>query len=244
MLRMFARYAGDNTNIRPFSDLARDLGSKDGLPPVTFIEPSLHHFPQNDDHPPADMCLGQAFLRDVYMKLSQSKQWKNMLLIITYDEHGGLYDHVVPPIADLRTQEGVISGAAPAAAPGFASLLTRYGVRVPTFVVSPWVPVGKGPDIVLDHCSIVKTILACFCGDSQPFLSDRVHASRSFEAFLTETSPRLPAPLPVPISCQPAVDPKERRGIITPPISRKKMRTSNIDYHDLTGMLGRLLGRT
>jgi len=48
------------------------------------------------------------------------------------------------------------------------------GLRVPTFIVSPWVPVGKGPDVTLDHCSIVKTILARFCGVERWFLSDRV----------------------------------------------------------------------
>ena len=92
-----------------------------------------------------------------------------------------------------------------------------YGVRVPTFVVSPWVRPGEA-HIVLDHCSILKTILACFCGDSQRFLSDRVHASRSFESFLTEASPRLDVRPADEVSCAPAVDPKPADGrIVTPP---------------------------
>jgi phospholipase C len=240
MLRMFARYAADNTNIVPISQLDRDI--EVGLPPLTIIEPAMHHFPPNDDHPVADMCNGQNFLRGVYDKLSKGKQWKNTLLIITYDEHGGFYDHVIPPTADLRTHDGsVLSKAAKAI--GTSTLLTPYGVRVPTFVVSPWVPSGHGPDIVLDHCSIAKTILACFCGDSQPFLSDRVHSSRSFDAFLTEAAPRLNVPPAPRITCAPPVDPKAAKGIVTPPMSRKQMRAGSVDYHDLTGMLARMLGR-
>jgi len=56
------------------------------------------------------------------------------------------------------------------------------------------VPAGKGPDITLDHCFILKTLLARFCGAERPFLSDRVHASHTFESFLTETKPRLNVP--------------------------------------------------
>ena len=65
-----------------------------------------------------------------------------------------------------------------------------YGVRVPTFVVSPWTPPGKGPSITLDHCSIVKTVLAWFCADTKPFFSDRVNASLTFESYLSEPAPR------------------------------------------------------
>jgi phospholipase C len=246
MLRMFARYAGDSTNIVPlFPNFERDA-AEGRLAPLTVIEPAMHHFPPNDDHPPADMCKGQEFLWDVYTKLSNGPQWKNTLLIVSYDEHGGFYDHVIPPVADLRTREIDTAEDDPTGGeggPGPSSLLTRYGLRVPTFVVSPWVPPGPGPNIVLDHCSILKTILACFCGDSKPFLSDRVHASRSFDAFLTESNPRLGLPAPERPTCVPPEDPNPLPGIITQPVFRKQMRTNRVDYHDLTGMLARLLGR-
>src|SRR3954453_8946623 len=124
------------------------------------------------------------------------------MLIITYDEHGGFYDHVIPPIADVRTRPMVVSGGGPAGTGPFSgsTLGTNYGVRVPPFFVSPWPPAGKGADIVLDHCSILKTILARFCGQTRPFVSDRVNASRSFDAYLSLQRPRTEVPVPPPLA--------------------------------------------
>ena len=237
MLRMFARWATDNTNIVDFSQLKVDV--KNGtLPAVAVVEPAMHHAPQNDDHPVADMYRGQLFLKGVYDTLrSQPELWRKTLLIITYDEHGGFYDHVVPPLAEARS---LPTGSAAALVP--ASVTTAYGVRAPTFVVSPWVPPGKGPDIVLDHCSILKTILARFCAEGQPFLSDRVQASHSFDAYLSATQPRLQVP-PSPTLQKLDDFPRQPPRIETPVLSRKQMRAGNVDFHELTGMLARMLGR-
>ena len=109
MLRMFARYATDTTNIVPLDRLAADVAAGD-LPAFTAIEPAMHHHPQDDDHPDADMHRGQIFLKDVYEALrSNPALWEKTLLIITYDEHGGLYDHVVPAVADVfQTPGGLV----------------------------------------------------------------------------------------------------------------------------------------
>ena len=286
MLRMFARYATDDRQIVPIDRLAHDVAAGN-LPALTVIEPAMHHFPQNDDHPVADMRNGQAFLKGVYDTLrSNPGLWAKTLLVITYDEHGGFYDHVVPPIADLRdvrqidstSQGSVLAGAPAVTGVGLASggvhaglravlsagqasvmlegavhagvplasrqdCLTPYGVRVPTFLVSPWVPAGKGPDLVLDHCSILKTLLARFIGPSAPFLSDRVSASRSFDSFLTVGAPRMDiGPAPAVAAVQRGMR-KTGRSIVTAPMSRAAMRRGNVDYHDLTGWLARQLGR-
>ena len=77
--------------------------SRQGTFPRAVIEPAMHHFPPNDDHPVADMHHGQLFLKGVYDTLrSNEALWRKTMLIITYDEHGGFYDHVVPPIAEGR----------------------------------------------------------------------------------------------------------------------------------------------
>jgi len=286
MLRMFARYATDDRQIVPISRLARDVAAGN-LPPLTVIEPAMHHFPQNDDHPVADMRNGQAFLKGVYDTLrSNPALWRKTLLVITYDEHGGFYDHAAPPIADLRdvrqidsaSPGSVLAGTPAVAGVGLTSrgaedalravlsagqasvilegavqaglttasrqdCLTPYGVRVPTFLVSPWVPAGKGPDVVLDHCSILKTLLARFVGPSAPFLSDRVAASRSFDSFLSAGAPRLNiGPAPAVSAVQRGLR-KAGRSIATAPMSRQAMRGGNVDYHDLTGWLARQLGR-
>jgi len=131
--------------------------------------------------------------------------------------------------------------------PGNVPVKVPYGVRVPTFVVSPWVSPGKGPSVVLDHCSIVKTILACFCGDKKPFLNDRVHASHSFESFLTESAPReVPPPAAPPLRVLPFTSGRAISGssrIVTRPLFRKRMREEQVDYHEVSGRLARMLGR-
>ena len=247
MLRMFARYATDNTNIVPFFRFQQDV-VQGVLPALAIVEPAMHHAPPNDDHPDADMYRGQLFLKNVYDTLrSNEALWLKTMLVITYDEHGGFYDHAVPPMAEVRTRPMVVQvpGGSGAGGGHFtpSTLATHYGLRVPTFVVSPWSPVGKGPDLVLDHCSILKTIMARFCSESKPFLSDRVNASQSFNAYLSEAQPRMDVPVSPTMRPLPFAQASGERSIETEPISRKQMRSGNVDYHVLTGMLARMLGR-
>jgi phospholipase C len=105
------------------------------LPTYAFLEPQIHAPGANDQHPPQDVRWGDRLIADVYRALASSPQWEQTLLVITYDEHGGCYDHVPPP-----------GGAAPpvrGGAPGqFGFGFDRFGVRVPTVLVSPWIEPG------------------------------------------------------------------------------------------------------
>ena len=121
--------------------------------------------------------------------------------------------------------------------------MTCYGVRVPTFVVSPYAPAGMGPNKVLDHCSILKTIVARFCSQHRPFVSDRVEWSHSFNFYLSEPEPRMNVPASPPMQPLPVAAMAGAPTIDTSPLSRRQMRAGNVDYHDLTGMLARMLGR-
>jgi len=303
MLRMFARYATDDVNIRPLGDkaanLKADILADVDLPALIVVEPQMHAHPQDDDHPVADMHRGQIFLKNVYEALtSNPKVWERTMLIITYDEHGGFYDHVIPPVADVFTRPGkrainpnlgaskpaggavLASGgrrriaAAPNPTPApkprrgsfafnptlspkvlealgslpqlmQAPLEVPYGVRVPTFVVSPWTTPGNRSDRVLDHCSILKTILARFF-DGKPFLSDRVSASNSFDGFLTATVPRMDVPRFGTLGDLKETERKrltKKSAIITDPLKRAAMRAGPVDYHDLMGRWARQLGR-
>jgi hypothetical protein len=117
---------------------------------------------------------------------------------------------------------------------------------VPTFVVSPLTMGGKGPSITLDHCSILKTVLAKFAGEAKPFMSDRVHASQSFNSYLTEAQPRTdlsssPTLADLPIDVRRLAP--GASAIETAPLSRKRMRQGPVDYHELSGRLARMLGR-
>jgi hypothetical protein len=155
--------------------------------------------------------------------------------------HGAAGLHINPDLL------GVLSGERLEPVPGNVPVKVPYGVRVPTFVVSPWVSPGKGPSVVLDHCSIVKTILARFCGDKKPFLNDRVHVSRSFESFLTESAPRaVPPPAAPPLRVLQFTSGRRISGssrIDTRPLFRKRMREEQVDYHEVSGRLARMLGR-
>ena len=123
------------------------------LPAYSFLEPQWGSA-GNSQHPNYDVALGEQLIHDVYYALRNGPHWGATLLVITYDEHGGGYDHVPPP-----------SGAIPpdTAAGEFGFDFRRFGVRVPTVLVSPRiapgtvfrVPAGTTP---LDHTSILKTV--------------------------------------------------------------------------------------
>lgn len=94
--------------------------------------------PANDDHPSHDVYQGQMFVKEVYETLRASPQWNETLLVITYDEHGGFYDHVATPVRGVPSPDGIV-GPEP-----FLFKFDRLGVRVPTIAVSPWIQKGTG----------------------------------------------------------------------------------------------------
>lgn len=94
--------------------------------------------PANDDHPSHDVYQGQMFVKEVYETLRSSPQWNETLFIITYDEHGGFYDHVPTPVTGVPSPDGIV-GPEP-----FLFGFDRLGVRVPTIMISPWIEKGTG----------------------------------------------------------------------------------------------------
>jgi phospholipase C len=119
----------------------------------TFLEPSWEST-GNSQHPNYNVALGEQLIHDVYEALRGGPGWAQTLLIVTYDEHGGCYDHVPPP-----------SGAVPPddSAGEFSFDFTRFGLRVPAVLISPLIeagtvfraPAGGTP---IDHTSILKTV--------------------------------------------------------------------------------------
>ncbi len=161
------------------------------LPAVSWIDPHFKDLAvlgpdSNDDHPPADVAAGQDLVLTVYHALSSSPQWPRTLLVILYDEHGGLYDHVPPPGAADDDPE-----------------FRRLGVRVPALIVSPLVRPGStatsllGRDFHFDHTSLIRTILTRFCAvDGHiPAVSARVAAAPHLGHLLAAAdSPRTDVP--------------------------------------------------
>jgi phospholipase C len=84
------------------------------LPEYTFIEPRYDDDDAgnyaNSQHPDFPVDYGEKLIADVYNILTKSPKWKSTLLLIIYDEHGGIYDHVAPPVSDLQTRERALAG--------------------------------------------------------------------------------------------------------------------------------------
>ncbi|XP_020595465.1 non-specific phospholipase C2-like, partial [Phalaenopsis equestris] len=113
--------------------------SSGNLPNYTVIEQRYmdsKNRPATDDHPSHDVYQGQMFIKDIYETLRASPQWNETLLIITYDEHGGFFDHVPTPVNGVPNPDGIISPSP------MNFKFDRLGVRVPTIMVSPWIEKG------------------------------------------------------------------------------------------------------
>jgi phospholipase C len=126
------------------------------IPSVVFIEPKytddvISSATPNDDHPPTGISQGQDFLKDIYNTLiSNTELWAKTMMIVTYDEHGGFFDHVEP--INIPATAG-------------DQFFPYSGVRVPAFVISPHVEPGtvfQGP---LDHTSILQLLADRFKPD-------------------------------------------------------------------------------
>ena len=114
-----------------------DDAANGALPTVSVVEPI---YGKADDHPPAHPKAGQIFVASIYEALAASPHWEETLLIITYDEHGGFFDHVDPPaLPDIYAKQG----------------FGQAGFRVPTLVVGPWVKPGHVSKVVYDHTSML-----------------------------------------------------------------------------------------
>ncbi len=183
-------------HFRGFQNLIHDLRNPDELPQVIFIEPEYTDGPNpekgNDDHPTTSITRGQKFLLEIYNAIGQNDpvaidRWNKSVLVITYDEHGGFFDHVEPrPL--LTSQNHGES----------YTMFTTTGVRVPALVVSPFVEQGSAFNGILDHTSILK-LLADKYGEPGEQYSDDVAARTSIQslaALLTRDTAR-PGPAPV-----------------------------------------------
>ena len=152
----------DSSKIRRFSDFLSEARAGT-LPPVVYIDPA---FDENDDHPPVHPIHGQELIATVYAALASSPQWKNCMLVITYDEHGGFFDHVAPPkTVDQRAAQG----------------FDQLGFRVPTLVAGPYVKQSYVSSKTYEHCSALRELEVAF--DLEP-LNQRTMAANDLSDFI------------------------------------------------------------
>eukprot|EP01084_Bolivina_argentea_P318588 552527_1 len=129
-----------NSNyIHPISKFYKDLKNEtQSIPSFIWIQPSyattIENGPPNWQHPDASVEIGEQLIQSIYEALRDSVYWNESALVITYDEHGGFYDHVSPPQNNVPPPDTVY------AENGFK--FDRLGVRIPTILVSPWINKG------------------------------------------------------------------------------------------------------
>jgi len=162
------------------------------IPPVIFIEPEYSDGPNaipNDDHPPTGVGRGQDMLANIYnILIANPQRWAKTLLLVTYDEHGGFYDHV-PPVP-LPCQVN-------------SHLFKTTGVRVPGLVISPQVAPGSVYNENLDHTSILQLLADRFTPGTdyspqvatrQTTLTGRIAKLLTVAPAVAPRSPAIPAP--------------------------------------------------
>jgi phospholipase C len=187
-------------HIGTLAQLQADAASG-ALPSFSFIEPNFGTYSasetptqveanlevQNDQHPVSSLTMGEQLLYKVYEALRTGPGWGTTLLLVTYDEHGGNFDHAAPP-TNATPPDGIVGPS------GFD--FRRLGVRVPAVLVSPLIPQGtilRPPSAVpFDHTSILATIRTRF-GIAN--LTARDLAAPDVGGALTLGSPRTDDPL-------------------------------------------------
>lgn len=176
----------DESHFGLFTDF-QTAAANGTLASYTFLEPSWDTA-GNSQHPNDDVALGEQLIHDVYYALRSGPNWNQTLLIITYDEHGGCYDHVAPPTGAVPPDDS---------AGEFGFDFTRFGPRVPTVLVSPLIAAGTvfrvaANAMPLDHTSILKTVEKRW---SLPNLTARDSAALDVGSVLTLTAARADDPL-------------------------------------------------
>jgi phospholipase C len=167
---------------KPFSQFLVDAAAGT-LPNVAYIDPRFEDEgsgTSGDDHPHADIRDGEVFLNQIYNALTSSPNWSKTVLIINFDEWGGFYDHVPPPLAPI-----------PTASSAAGDKDGRLGFRVPCVVISPYARRNFIAHGLYDHTSILKMIEWRF---GLPALTVRDQTANNLAEVLNLASPDVTAP--------------------------------------------------
>lgn len=136
---------------KPFEQFLMDAQAGT-LPAVSYFDPnfgfSVGESPagvSRDDHPQADVRDGQVYLTEIYNALRASPNWERTLMIVTYDEWGGFFDHVAPPVGPVSAAEGAFNDG-------------TLGFRTPCVIVGPRAQRGHVSHFRFDPNSVINLI--------------------------------------------------------------------------------------
>jgi len=178
-------------DITRYSRFAQDVSKTNYPARFTWIEPSYGHVATdyvggNSQHPLDGVTGGEALIKATYEAIRNSPLWKSSMLIVTWDEHGGFFDHVAPPRAIPPGDETQFESSNKY---GFA--FDQYGPRIPALVISPLIP----PNIIdhrpHDHTSILATVERLF--GLRP-LTNRDRGANDLRSLASLPSPRFDTP--------------------------------------------------
>jgi phospholipase C len=178
-------FAGNDPMVPAYIENFFEDARAGNLPNFSIIDPD---FWASDLHPPHSLGLGEALVASIVRAVQESPQWKRSLIIVTFDEYGGFYDHVIPPTTvDPR--------------PEFRQL----GFRVPSILIGPHVRRGEIVSTTFEHVSIAATLRARFGIES---LGPRMDVTADLSSCIDPARVGLP---PGPIGTLPRIDLDERR---------------------------------
>jgi phospholipase C len=207
----------DIFDIHDYSDFAGDVGQANYQPAYTFIEPNygdsaLGTFKcGTSQHPMDDVTRGEVLIKATYESIRNSPIWGSSLLIITWDEHGGFYDHVTPPsaVAPGDTMPGSQYNQ-------YGFTFQQYGPRVSAVVVSPLIPRNLIDHRLYDHSSIPATLESLF---GLSALTQRDATANNLMPLVSLNTPRVDTPpvlvptLPQAPGCDPvSFDRRKAKG--------------------------------
>ncbi len=176
-------------DIDDFDEFAADVASPSYNAAYTFIEPSYDAFSEYEDgnsqHPLGSVRSGEMLIKQTYEALRRSPLWENSMLIITYDEHGGFYDHVAPP----TTRPTGARGRA------FGFTFDQLGPRVPALVISPRIPRNLVDHRQYEHSTIISTVARIF---GLRELTRRTSMTSDLKPLARLEEPRTDCPMTLP----------------------------------------------
>jgi phospholipase C len=159
----------------PVDGFFRDA-ARGELPNLAIVDPD---FEVNDAHAPHSLALAEAFLSSIHRALMTGPAWPRTMMVITFDEHGGFFDHVPPPA--IHDPD-----------PNFRQL----GFRVPAIVVGPMVRQGQVVSTRFEHLSVAATLRARFGIGS---LGERMDATADLRACIDPARVAAPLARPMPL---------------------------------------------